>query len=169
MDQNVETKIELKEKIKDFYKANKLYILIIVIFFLIITTLIASFNLINDKKNNLIAEKYVEAGITLTSNNKEKASSLYEEIIFNKNKFYSILALNIILEKNLIVDNNKILEYFKIIEEINKSREQADLVNFKKALFLIKISKNNEGINILRDLIKKDSKLKILAQEILDQ
>lgn len=169
MDQNVETKIELKEKIKDFYKANKLYVLIIVIFFLIITTLIASFNLINDKKNNLIAEKYVEAGITLTSNNKEKASSLYEEIIFNKNKFYSILALNIILEKNLIVDNNKILEYFKIIEEINKSREQADLVNFKKALFLIKISKNNEGINILRDLIKKDSKLKILAQEILDQ
>ena len=169
MDQNVETKIESKEKIKDFYKANKLKVLIIVLIFLVIISLITSFNLINKKKNNLIAEKYIEAGITSNSNNEDKASSLYEEIILKKNKFYSILALNIILEKNLIVDNDKILEYFKVIEEINKSREQADLINFKKALFLIKISKNDEGINILRNLIKNESKLKILAQEILDQ
>ena len=49
----------------------------------------------NDQKNSLIAEKYVQAGIYLSSNNSNDAKLLYEEIILSKNKFYSILALNI--------------------------------------------------------------------------
>ena len=32
---------------------------------------------------------------------------MFEEIILSKNKFYSILALNIIVEKNLMLDEKK--------------------------------------------------------------
>ena len=48
---------------------------------------------------------------------KETAQKIYEEIIISKNKFYSILSLNSIIEQNLIFDRDKILEYFEILEK----------------------------------------------------
>ena len=72
-----------------------------------------------------------------------------------------------ILEKNLVPDKDKILNYFKTIEGKNLSDEQIDLIVFKKALYLIKISNIEEGNNLLKNLIDKNSKLKTLAEEIL--
>ena len=73
----------------------------------------------------------------------EKSKNLYEEIILSKNKFYSVLALNMILEKELEENQDKVLNYFKIVENLNISKEQKDLIKFKKALFLIKIQSQN--------------------------
>ena len=81
--------------------------------------------------------------------------------------FYSILALNTIIEKNLEKDENKILSYFVIIEKIKNSKEQKDLISLKKALFLLKNSRVEEGNKILKKLIETESKLKFLAKEIL--
>ena len=71
------------------------------------------------------------------------------------------------MEKNLINDESLILKYFEIVEEIQNSEEQRDLIIFKKALFLIKISKNEEGKTLLKNLIKSNSKIKLLAEEVL--
>ena len=65
------------------------------------------------------------------------------------------------------MDNKKILYYFTTIDEISKSNEQNNLISFKRALYLIKTSNIEEGKKILKDLIKKNSKLKNLAEEIL--
>ena len=121
----------------------------------------------NEKNNILIGNKYIKAGLYLTSGKKDQSKNLYEEIILSKNKFYSILALNTILEKDLVTDKNKIFQYFKIVEELNKPQEQTDLVIFKKALYLIKISNIKEGNELLKKLIDENSKLKLLAEEIL--
>ena len=69
----------------------------------------------------------------------------------------------------LSLENNdsKILEYFEIIEGINISRDQKDLIKFKKALFFLKNSKKSQGEKILNDLILSNSKLKKLASEVL--
>jgi len=117
----------------------------------------------------LIAEKFIQAGLLLSSKNKEKSKEFYEEIILSKNNFYSILSLNTILEKNLISDKNKILEYFSIVEKLTKSNEQLDLIFFKKALFLINKQEIKEGKAILEKLINQDSKYKFLAEEVLEQ
>ena len=53
----------------------------------------------------------------LASGNKTESVNIYEKIILSKNKFYSLLALNTILEKNLISDTDKILNYFFLVEE----------------------------------------------------
>jgi len=98
---------------------------------------------------------------------KEKAIELYEKIIFSKNKFYSILALNTVLEKNLIQDNNKILNYFKLVEKLNIPEEQSDLIIFKKALYLIKMANIKDGNQLLKDLINKNSKLTPLIEELV--
>ena len=121
----------------------------------------------NERKNNLIAEKYIKAGIYLSSDQKENAKILLEEIILSKNKFYSILALNTIIEKNLILDHKKIIDYMVLAEGSIKSNNQKELLLFKKGLYLIKNSKNLEGEKLLKDLINKNSQLKFLVEEII--
>ena len=167
MDQNSENNITLKDKFISFYKYNK-YILYLGIGILItILVSIIFFNNYKEKKNLLISEKYIQAGLYLASEDKVKSKNLYQEIIFSSNKFYSILALNKILEKNLESDNNKILKYFEEVEKINLSREQKDLIIFKKSLFLIKISNQAQGKVLLKSLIQNNSKLKSLAEEVI--
>ena len=90
-----------------------------------------------------------------------------KKIILSKNKFYSILSLNTIIEKDLISDKDKILKYFSILEETNTSKAQTDLITLKKGLYLIKISETENGQNLLKKLIDKNSNLKTIAQEIL--
>jgi len=169
MELNVDKKIEFKDKLNNYYLENKLKIYIII--FIVISSIISTnfFFIDKKKKNELIAEKYIEAGLLLSSKNKEKSKEFYEEIIFSKNNFYSILSLNTILEENLITDKNKILEYFLIVEKLTKSNDQLDLIFFKKALFLIKKQEITEGKAILEKLISQESKYKFLAEEVLEK
>ena len=169
MDQNSENNIPLKDKFISFYKYNK-YILYLGIGILItILVSIIFFNNYKEKKNLLISEKYIQAGLYLESKNVNKAKNLYEEIILSENKFYSILALNTILEKDLNINSSQILEYFEIVEKINNSKDQKDLIIFKKALYLIKIAKIQEGKVLLDKLIVSGSTFKILAEEVLSK
>ena len=103
----------------------------------------------------------------LAEQKNDEANEIFGNIIMSKNNFYSILALNTIIEKNLEKDENKILSYFDIIEKIKNSKEQKDLISLKKALFLLKNTRVEEGNKILKKLIETDSKLKFLAKEIL--
>ena len=122
----------------------------------------------SDKQNTLISEKFIQAGIHLAANDKEKAKIIYEEIIFSKNKFYSILSLNTILEKKLVLDREKILNYFKLIENVASNDESRELINLKKALYLIKESDNKNGDNLLQNLIESNSTFKSIAIGILE-
>jgi len=166
MEQNLESKIELKNKIINFYNLNKfkIYIFIFLLLSILIAIILIEYN--NQKKNILISEKYIEAGMNLAANKNENAKLLYEEIILSKNKFYSILSLNTIIEKGLINDEKKILNYFEILENMDFKEEKYDLIIFKKALFYLKITKINEGKILLEKLITKNSNFKNLAKEI---
>ncbi len=167
MDQNLESKLTFKDKFFNFYNLNKLKIFI----FIFILTLIIIFKIFlmynNERKNTIISEKYIQAGIYLASKKNEQAKFLYDEIILSKNNFYSILSLNTIIEKKLITDRKKILNYFEILEKISPSKENKDLIIFKKALYLIKASDEKKGNNLLRALVEDNSTLKPIAQELL--
>jgi len=169
MELNVDKKIEFKDKLNSYYSKNKLkiYIVIIIAIFSIIS--VNLFNINKEKKNEFIAEKYIQAGLLLSSKNQEKSKKIYEEIILSENNFYSILSLNTILEENLITDKNKILEYFSIVEKLTKSNDQLDLIFFKKALFLIEKKEITEGKAILKKIISQESKYKFLAEEVLEK
>ncbi len=167
MDQSVENKTEIKIRLLNFYNSNKVKIYFLL--FVMILTLI-SFSFIkykNEKNNILISEKYVEAGLNLSLNQTDKAKKIYEEIIYSENNFYSILALNTIIEKKLIKDKEKILEFFKIVEKSISLKSQKDLIALKKALYMIKAADIQNGNDLLKELIKNDSSLKPIAQEIL--
>ena len=167
MENNINQKTELKQKFFNILNDNKFKIYILLCTLIIIIAAIITLNIIKEKKNYLIAEKYVAAGLYLKNNNNEKSKNLYEEIILSKNKFYAILSLNTIIEKNLISDDKTIISYFNLLENMDLQEKKFDLITIKKALFYLKISKKNEGINLLEKLIKKNSKFKSLAEEII--
>ena len=167
MSQELENKIEFKDKLLNFYNLHKLKVLTSIIILILIIIMGIFFKINNDKRNIIVAEKFVQAGIHLSSGESDKAKTLYEEIILSKNKFYSLLSLVSILEKNLVKDEKIILDYFDLLEKLNYSEERLDLISLKKALYLIKAKKNLEGNKLLKNLIEKKSKFKLLAEEII--
>ena len=89
---------EFKYRILKTYKENRLKFFSLIV--LIATFLRISFLKIHEeRKNNYISEKYIQAGLFLTLNKNNESKRLLEEIILSKNKFYSVLSLNVILEK----------------------------------------------------------------------
>jgi len=169
MEDEIIDKSNLTEKIINIFKEKKK--LLFLILFIIITTLLVMifFNYHQDNKNQKISEKYIKAGIYLASKEKEKSKNLYKEIIFSKNKFYSVLALNNIIENDLEEDSEEILNFFKIIENTKGEKEQRNLIKLKKALYLIKISKEREGRKLLKEIIKDNSIWKNTAVQISTQ
>ena len=168
MEQKIDKSFENKNKFLLILKENKIKIICILFIFLISALIVIFYKLNEQKKNTLISEKYIQAGLQLSADKKEKSKKILENIILSKNEFYSVLALNTLLEKNLEKDEKKIISYFEILEDLSLPKEQKDLVIFKKALFLIKIFKVDEGKNLLKKLIKENSNYKSLSEEILN-
>ena len=161
MDQIENKKIEFKDKLSLFYNKNKIKVFLSLSAILLIFIFLIIGNEINDRKNKLISEKYIFAGVNLSLNKKEISKNIYEEIILSKNKFYSILALNKILE-NKLIDEKK-----KILENLNLNEDLKDLIQLKRSLYLIKNSDKEIGEELLNKLIEKNSNLKSIAEEIV--
>ena len=166
MNENIDNKMSFQDKTITFLKENKLKFIFLITSLIIIALVIILLKINYERKNKIISEKYIAAGLYLSSNQKE-AKKLYEEIILSENKFYSALALNTLLEKNLEDDKIKILNYFQILEKINSSKDQEDLLIIKKALYLMKNSEQLEGLKLLKKLINDNSKFKQIAESIL--
>ena len=147
MEQKLETKITFIDKINNFYRFHKIKIIFLLFVILIISITTIFIKQKKEKNNILIAEKYVQAVLNLSQSKEAEAKNLLDEIILSENKFYSILALNRIIEKNLIENDEKILEYFNIVENFDLNEEDLDLLIYKKALFLLKTSKKKKVMN----------------------
>ncbi|MDA9703535.1 hypothetical protein N9U73_01720 [Candidatus Pelagibacter bacterium] len=167
MEENIEKKQELKSRLIHFFDKNKFKFFILISLIVIAIFALSLFQINVKKKNSLIAEKYIQAGIYLANKKNADATLIFEEIIESKNKFYSILSLNTILEKKLLTDKEKILQLFEKTEKIIETKDQRDLIKFKKALFLINNSEFEKGKKILQDIASSKSDLKFLAEEIL--
>jgi len=76
MELNVEKKIEFKDKLNSFYSENKLKIYVVI--FIVISSVISInlFNINKEKKNELIAEKYIQAGLLSSSKSQEKSKKI---------------------------------------------------------------------------------------------
>ena len=166
MENEITEKSSLIEKISSIVKKKKKLLLLILSIIIIFLSVMIFLNYYQDHENEKISEKYIKAGIYLSSKDKEKSKSIYKEIIFSKNKFYSILALNNIIENDLEKNSDEILKFFKIVENVNITTEQRNLVKLKKALYFKKISRDTEGNRLLKEIIADNSIWKETAIEI---
>ena len=165
MENEIIDKPSLFEKIEGVIKKKKKFFLLTIIVIILALLGKTYFSYHKENQNKEISEKYIKAGIYLSSQDKEKSKNLYEEIVLSKNKFYSFLALNSIIEHNLEENSAYVLELFKSIENISIDSEQKNLIKFKKALYLIKISNVEEGNRLLKEIISDNSIWKEAALE----
>ena len=169
MDQEIENKLDIKSSSTKLFNQNKYKIFALIIVLVLIAISLIFLKNHNDKKNVLIAEKYVQAGVYLEMGNKNQAKNIYEEIIIEKNNFYSLLSLNKIVEKDLISDKSKILKYFDKLETSATTRDNKDLITLKKALYMIKFLDAKAGNDLLKSLIDEDSEFKIIAKDLIEE
>ena len=169
MDINSDNSQSKQNRISFFINKNKKKILISTILIILLCLSLIFFQINNNRKNILLSEKFINAQTYLSADKKIKALNIYEELIKSKNKFYSNMALNMIIENDLEKDSSIVLNYFEIVESITKDNKQKDLINFKKALYLIEISKAGEGKKILQKLSDKETDLKFMIDEILEE
>ena len=168
MENNITDKPDLVEKITNTIKKKRKLLLLIIFIIITILSIIFFFNYYQDNQNEKISEKYIKAGLYL-SEDREKSKIIYKEIILSKNKFYSILALNNIIENELEQNSEEILKLFNIIENAKNEKERKNLIKLKKALYLIKISRSKEGNKLLQEIISQNSIWGNIALELSNQ
>ena len=169
MEENLSNKKDSIERVILFYKRNKKKTLITLIILPLLGFTLFFINNHHKVNNELISEKYTQANIFISKNENEKAKEVLDKIILSENKFYSLLALNRILEKNLETNNNKILQYFDTLEKIKYSQETSNLIKFKKSLYLLSIGNTASGEKLLNSLIEENSIFKEAAKEIIEK
>ena len=169
MEENLDHKKESIERIILFYKKNKKKTLVTLFILPLLGFTLFLINNHHKANNELISNKYTQANIFISKNENEKAKEVLDKIILSENKFYSLLALNRILEKNLETNKNKILQYFDTLEKIKYSQETSNLIKFKKSLYLLSIGNTASGKKLLNSLIEENSIFKEVAKEIIEK
>jgi predicted negative regulator of RcsB-dependent stress response len=146
------------EKIKNFFIKNRKK-LIISIFFLILLTF--SFFIYQDFKNKnkiKLAEKYNYLTINFISGDQTNVENQLIEIIKEKDKTYSPLALYFLIDNNIITEKDKLNFLFDIV--INETKLETEIKNlliYKKALYNSEFETENNLIKILNPLINSES------------
>ena len=150
--------ITLKSKIINFYKNNKIIIFTFIIILLILAISTVYLVESNKSKRIALADNYIEAKIYLANNDKEKAKSILEKIIFSNDRTYSALSLFLYLNENLTTDQEKLVGLFNQVLENNKfEKEVKDLVIFKKALIQSNFVNESKLLETVNPIIKEET------------
>ena len=147
-----------REKFKNFitkYKkiligSSSAFILIIFLFFL--------YSDFKHKNQLKIADKFNE--ITTSYDNKKNENIVQDltSIIYKKDKTYSPLALNFLIDNKIVNDKEKINKFFDIIiNEIKLEKEIKNLITYKQALYNAESSEENNLLKILNPILNSDS------------
>tara|TARA_B100001057_G_scaffold166189_1_gene166874 strand:+ start:99 stop:662 length:564 start_codon:yes stop_codon:yes gene_type:complete len=157
-----------KFDIKSFFKKNKIKIFLIVAIIVVSTIILIVLEEHKTRKNIDISENYNKAKILIENKNPKEALKILEEIILQKNSFYSPSALNLIIDNNLIKDKKKILSYYdQIILDTTLDLETKNLFIFKKIVFIGDEIEESELLNNLKPIINSNSLLKNIVLDYI--
>ncbi len=127
---NNETK---KEKVLNFFKSNKKKLFLLLIILISIPFSIFSYQIIKDKNKNKLSSKFNLAASSYENGKNSEIKSIMKEIINNKDKTYSPLALYFLIDNDIQLTNEEVNNYFDIIiNEINLDKEIKNLNIYKK-------------------------------------
>ena len=164
-----------KEKVINFLKYNKKKLSFLLIILILIPFSIFSYQIITDKNKDKLSSKFNLAVSSYENGNKSEIKSIMNEIINNKDKTYSPLALYFLIDNDIQLTNEEVNNYFDIIiNEINLDKEIKNLNIYKKGLFNSSFVSENELLLILKPVINSDSLWKphaliLLGEYFLDK
>ena len=146
------------EKIKNFFIKNskKLTILVSAIILVIFGYFI--YEDLSKKNKIKLANRYNLVTIKYVSGDENKVEKELIDIVNEKDKTYSPLALYFLIDNNIVSENDKINELFDIIiNETSLDKEIKNLVIYKKGLFNSDFESENNLIQILNPVINSES------------
>ena len=146
------------EKMQNFF-ANNTKKLIIAISAIVLIVFGYFINEDLKKKNKIkLANRYNLVTIKFISGDKNKFENELIDIVNEKDRTYSPLALYFLIDNNIVNENKKINELFDVvINETSLEEEIKNLVIYKKALFNSDFESENNLIQILNPVINSDS------------
>ena len=167
-DQNLDIK---ENKFKSFFLTNQKRIFLLILIVIIIFFGFFAYNFYKDVENTKVSEKFNSVLINISKNKKFQIQDHLKEIIEAKNKFYSPMALNLIIEKNIEIKDEEIINLFNTVLSISDiDKSDKDLFKIKKALFLSKENKNEEEIlKLLKPIINSESVWRVKALTFLEK
>ncbi len=155
---NEEIKNLERRSLIDSLKKNKTLFSFIIGIFILICLSLFSYNEYKKKKIEEISDNFNKALILIQKNKNEEASKILEKIIKTKNNFYSVSALNLVVENKLFKNKNKVIKNFDfVINKSNIDKETRNLVLFKKILFLGKEIDEKTLLDNLNPIIQSNS------------
>ena len=156
------------EQITFFVKKNyKAFILLLITLFTLLFIFLILKNL-EEKKNIKISEQYTRASILIKQKKIEEGKSILKAIINENHKFYSPLALYLIIDKNIESDEAKIIIFFdKILKNKSIDKENLNLIKIKKSIYLINLDNEKLILETLNPIITSDSIWRNIAINIM--
>ena len=146
------------EKVKKFFIKNKKNLIIIISTIIILLMVFISFNLIQEKNQVNLANKYNLAKIEFKNDNTQKTVDDMINIIKAHDVTYSPLALYFLIDNDLIKNPEEINTLFgELINKTNLEEEIKNLNIYKKALFNSNFVSENELLQILNPIINSQS------------
>ena len=167
-DQNLDIK---ENKLKIFFQTNLKKGILLILTVIIIFFGYIAYNYYKDVQNTKVSDKFNSVLVKISKNEKIQIQDQLIEIIKEKNKFYSPMALNLIIEKNIEIKDEEIINLFNIVLTISDlDKSDKDLFKIKKALFLSKENKNEEEIlKLLKPIINSESVWRVKALTLLEK
>ena len=164
-----------KEKIINFFINNKKKLISFLVFILLIILAFFSYQIYLTGHKESLANKYNLAVTNYEDGDKTKIETAMKEIINDKDKTYSPLALYFLIDKEISVPKEEINKYFDVlINEVNLDKEIKYLIIYKKGLFNADFETENNLIAILKPVINSDSVWKshalyLMAEYLFDK
>ena len=152
------TNYSLKSKAVNLIKKNvKNLIILITLIILIFFGYLFNKDL-TYKKEVKISEDYTLATINFKEKKRDEAKKLLENIIIKSHRFYSPLALYLIIDNELETETSKIILFFnKIIKIKSIDKENLNLIKIKKAIYLFDTDEEELIIKTLNPIINSES------------
>ena len=155
---NRETK---KEKYINFLKNNKKALISLLFFFVFIILFYFSYNFYKVGQKDNLAEKYNNTALNYNPNNNSETILNMKEIILERDKTYSPLALYFLIDNNIVLSNSEINEYFDIIiNDVKLSQSNKYLNIYKKTLFNADIVSEQELLLMINPVLKEENEWK---------
>ena len=146
-----------KNFFKEFFLNNKKIIIYSFITLIAVIIIYIGYGFYGEKKNTRVGNLYNQANVLLSNKKNEEAMMLYEEVILEKNKFYSPLSLNIIIENDLKSDGEILKLFDQVIKIRSLSKEDKNLIILKKEIFLKKKGDEDQILDTLNPIINEKS------------
>jgi len=146
------------DKIKKFFLKNKKKIIISILVIILAIFGYFIYEDFNKKSKIKLANRYNIVKMNFISENKSMVANELVNIVHEKDRTYSPLALYFLIDNNIISDKNKINELFDtVINETSLEKEIKNLLIYKKALFNSDFESENNLLTILKPIINSNS------------